>query len=128
MLFIHKNIEFDIDERNITKEEVIEMFDIILAIIDVPVVEIVVESEEYASILLECDYEKSIKIANLITEKTGVETSDSDEDYGELEMINLYLDTYDACCGGCGHWDGSTCLNMQSPHYGTEGYRCIFIE
>lgn len=128
MLFTYKNVEFDIDERNITKEEVIEMFDIILKFVNVPVVEIVVESEEYASILLECDYEKSIEIAALITEKTGVETSDSDEDYGELEMINLYLDTYDACCGGCSHWDGSICLNAQSPQFGTEGSRCIFIE
>lgn len=128
MLFTYKNVEFDVDERNITDNEVKEMFEIILEIVDVPVVEVAVESEEYASMLLECDYEKAIEVAALITEKTGVETSGSDEDYGELEMINLYLDTYDACCGGCGHWDGSTCLNMQSPHYGTEGSKCIFIE
>lgn len=128
MLFNHKNIEFDIDEKNITKEEVIDMFDIILEIVDVPVVEIVVESEEYASILLDCDYNTAINVAALITEKTGVETSESDEDYGELEMINLYLDTYDESCSGCGHHDGSICINMQSPHYGKDGYRCIFIE
>lgn len=128
MLFNHNNIDFDINENKITKGEVIDMFDIILAIVNVPVVEIVVEDEEYASMLLKCDYDTAMKIATIITEKTGVETSDSDEDYGDMEMINMYIDTYDASCGGCGHWDGATCINMQSPHYGTEGAKCIFIE
>lgn len=90
MLFNYKNIDFDIDEREISKEECIKLFTPIIDIAKkfVNIVEIDVEDSEYAVILIEGGDE--IKFVEELR-AYNIDTSTSDEDYGELEAINIYL-------------------------------------
>lgn len=90
MLFNYKNIDFDIDEREISKEECIKLFTPIIDIAKkfVNIVEIDVEDSEYAVILIEGGDE--IKFIEELR-AYNIDTSTSDEDYGELEAINIYL-------------------------------------
>ena len=99
MLFNHRNVDFDIDERLISQMLVIKIFDPILDICDrhdAAIVEVVVESDEYAMIMLEGDSpdeysDAAIEIADEIPEMTDLDVSLSDEDYGELDVINIYI-------------------------------------
>lgn len=97
MLFNYKNIDFDIDEREISKDECIKLFTPIIDIAKdlVNIVEINVEDSEYAVILIEggdennyaegtFDFVQELKAYN-------IDTSSSDEDYGELDAVNIYL-------------------------------------
>ena len=98
MLFQHKNIDFDIDEREISKEECIRLFTPVLDIAKkfVKVVEIDVESSEYAVILIEggSQHEYAPSTMQFVDELRAynISTATSDEDYGELDAINIYME------------------------------------
>lgn len=97
MLFTHNNIDFDIDEREISKDECIKLFTPIIDIAKkfVTISEIVVESNDYATIFVEGDSEgeyayNTIKYVDELS-AYNIDLSLSDEDYGELDAINIYL-------------------------------------
>ena len=98
MLFNYKNIDFDIDEREISKEECIKLFTPVLDIAKkfVKVIEIDVESSEYAVILVEggSQHEYASSTMQFVQELSAynISTSLSDEDYGELDAINVYME------------------------------------
>ena len=98
MLFNYKNIDFDIDEREISKEECIKLFTPIIDIAKkfVKIVEINVESSEYAVILIEggSQHEYAPGTMQFVDELRAynISTSLSDEDYGELNAINVYME------------------------------------
>lgn len=98
MLFQHKNIDFDIDESEISKEECIKLFTPVLDIAKkfVKVVEVNVESSEYAVILIEggSQHEYAPGTMQFVDELRAynISTTTSDEDYGELDAINIYME------------------------------------
>lgn len=98
MLFQHKNVDFDVDESEISKEECIRLFTPVLDIAKkfVKVVEIDVESSEYAVILVEggSQHEYASGTMQFVQELNAynISTSLSDEDYGEFDAINVYME------------------------------------
>lgn len=98
MLFQHKNVDFDINEKEISKEECIKLFTPVLDIAKkfVKVVEINIESSEYAVILVEggSQHEYAPGTMPFVQELSAynISTSLSDEDYGELDAINIYME------------------------------------
>lgn len=98
MLFTYKDIDFDIDERNISKEECIKLFTPIIDIankFNTKIVEINVEDDEYVMILIEGgdenNYSKNTMEYVEELRKYNIDTATSDEDYGELDAINIYF-------------------------------------
>ena len=97
MLFNYKEIDFDINEREISKDECIKLFTPVIDIAKkfVEIAEISVEDSEYAVILIEGGDENNYAEGTLDfvqeLEAYNIDTSLSDEDYGELDAINIYL-------------------------------------
>lgn len=86
MHFKYKGIDFDIN--GVEKEEVIKLFDKIIP--ELPkIFDVYIEDDEYGEIFVDANED-----AELIGEKLselGIENSPSDEDYGQLQSINLYF-------------------------------------
>ena len=97
MLFNYKEIDFDINEREISKDECIKLFTPVIDIAKkfVEIAEISVEDSEYAVILIEGGDENNYAEGTLDfvqeLEAYNIDTSLSDEDYGTLDAINIYL-------------------------------------
>lgn len=97
MLFDYKETCFDINEREISKNECIKLFTPIIDIAEkfVKIAEINVEDSEYAVILIEGGDENNYAEGTLDfvqeLEAYNIDTSLSDEDYGELDAVNIYL-------------------------------------
>lgn len=98
MLFQYKNVDFNINEKEISKEECIKLFTPVLDIAKkfVKIVEIDVESSEYAVILIEggSQHEYAPGTTQFVQELSAynISTATSDEDYGELDAINIYME------------------------------------
>ncbi len=86
MHFKYKGIDFDIN--GVEKEEIIKLFDKIIP--ELPKIhDVYIEDDEYGEIFVDAN-----ENAELIGEKLselGIENSPSDEDYGQLQSINLYF-------------------------------------
>lgn len=86
MLFKYKNIDFDVN--GMTKEEIIELFDKIIP--ELPkIVQVYIEDEEYGEIFV--DVNEDVELIGDKLSELGIENSPSDEDYGQLQSINLYF-------------------------------------
>lgn len=98
MLFNYEDVDFDIDERAISQEECIKLFTPLIGIanrLGVEITEIVVESNDYAMILVAGSSEesysnKTIEYADELT-AYNIDISLADEDYGCLDAINVYF-------------------------------------
>jgi hypothetical protein len=86
MFFEYKGIDFDVNVR--TKEEVIELFDKIIPVLP-KIVQVYIEDDEYGEIFVDVN-EDVEQIGEKLSE-LGIESSPSDEDYGQLQSINLYF-------------------------------------
>lgn len=98
MLLQYRNIEIDFNESNMTEESIKRIFNPVIDILlqhNAEVNEIIVEDPEYALILIEGNSieEYSDLTMAIISqmEESGFNTALSDEDYGVLDAINLYL-------------------------------------
>ena len=95
MLFAYKNVEFD---SAISKEECIKLFTPIIDIAKrfVDIVEIDVEDDTYAVILIEGgdqnNYAKGTIDFLQELNAYNIDASLCDEDYGELDAINIYME------------------------------------
>lgn len=86
MFFKYKDIDFDVN--GMSKEEVIELFDKIIP--ELPkIFEVYIEDEEYGEIFV--DVNEDVELIGEKLSKLGIENSPSDEDYGQLQSINLYF-------------------------------------
>ena len=94
MIFAHRGISINVDERNVSKEQVIKMLNPILDLAtDVVIDEIIIEDAEYGQIMIKGDSSQEYAPNTLeFYEKLEdiVDISLSDEDYGELDVINIY--------------------------------------
>lgn len=98
MLFTIDNIEFNINERNITKEEALYFYNNRVKpsnkIAKVPIIEIVIDERDFIEIYIATKDEiflhpNTNKFCKKL-EEFGLETSISDEDYGCFDVVNVY--------------------------------------
>ena len=94
MLFMHRDISIDVDEKCVSKEQAIAMLDPILDLAtDVAIAEIVVETNDYGQIMIDGGSPEEYAPGTLeFCKKIEhlVDVSLADEDYGGLDVINIY--------------------------------------
>lgn len=95
MLFIVDNIEFNINERNVTKDEALYFYNNrVKPIANLPISEIVIDERDFIEIFIPTKDEiflhpNTHKFCEKL-EEFGLETSISDEDYGCFDVVNVY--------------------------------------
>ena len=97
-LFILDNIEFNINEKNINKEDVLYFYNNRIKPSNktnkVPITEIVIDEKDFIEIYIETKddvflHPNTKKFCNKL-EEFGLKTSISDEDFGCFDVINVY--------------------------------------
>lgn len=96
MLFNFDGIEFNINERNVSKNEALYFYNnrVKATKINLPITEIVIDERDFIEIFIETKDEvflhPNTKRFCEKLEDFGLKTSISDEDYGCFDIINVY--------------------------------------